>query len=121
VCNSTPGGAPPRLQHGAPGRASLLLALGVSLAPGARLTLFLRHKSGVVYLAAGVAARPRGGRVEVHMPLDATLSLAELAGGRAEYSYAAEIKGLSLPSPSWFTRSTRRTVSTQWRRARRLR
>jgi hypothetical protein len=31
------------------------------------------------------------------MPRDATLSLAELAGGRAEYSYAAKIKGLSLP------------------------
>jgi hypothetical protein len=78
--------------------ASLLIAAGASLEPGARLTLFLRHKSGVVYLAAGVAAGPRGGRVEVRMPRDAALSLAEPAGGRAEYSYAAEIKGLSLPT-----------------------
>ncbi|MFZ8811193.1 MAG: hypothetical protein ACO2PN_24195, partial [Pyrobaculum sp.] len=31
------------------------------------------------------------------MPRDAALSLAELAGGRAEYSYAAKIKGLNLP------------------------
>jgi hypothetical protein len=31
------------------------------------------------------------------MPRDAALSLAELAGGRAEYSYAAKIKDLSLP------------------------
>ncbi len=79
------------------GRASLLLALGASLEPGARLTLLLKHRSGVVYQVAGVAARPRRGYAEVRMPRDATLSLAELAGGRAEYSYAAKIKGLSLP------------------------
>ncbi len=78
--------------------ASLLVAAGASLAPGAHLTLLLKHKSGVVYQVAGVAARPRGGRVEVRMPRDAALSLAELAGGRAEYSYAAKIKGLSLPT-----------------------
>jgi len=78
-------------------RTSLLLALGTSLEPAARLTLLLRHRSGVVYLTAGVAASSRGGRVEVRMPRDAALSLAELAGGRAEHSYVAKIKGLSLP------------------------
>jgi hypothetical protein len=41
--------------------ASLLVAAGASLAPGARLTLLLKHNSGVVYQVAGVAARPRGG------------------------------------------------------------
>jgi hypothetical protein len=62
-------------------RASLLIATGASLAPGARLTLLLKQRSGVVYLAAGVAAKPRRGYAEVRMPLDAALSLAELAGG----------------------------------------
>jgi hypothetical protein len=80
--------------------ASLLIAAGASLAPGARLTLFLRHKSGVVYLAAGVAAKPRRDYVEVRVPLDAGLSLAELAGKRGGplYDYAVKIKGLSLPT-----------------------
>ncbi|MFZ8810620.1 MAG: hypothetical protein ACO2PN_21245, partial [Pyrobaculum sp.] len=75
----------------------MLIAAGVQPASGERLVLLLRHKSGVVYLAAGVAAKPRRGYAEVRMPRDAALSLAELAGGRAEYSYAAKIKGLSLP------------------------
>jgi hypothetical protein len=80
--------------------ASLLIAAGVSLAPGARLTLFLRHKSGVVYQAAAVAAKPQRGYAEVRMPLDAGLSLAELAGKRGGplYDYAVKIKGLSLPA-----------------------
>ncbi len=60
--------------------ASLLVAAGASLAPDARLTLFLRHKSGVVHLAAGVAAKPRRDYAEVRMPRDAGLSLAEPAG-----------------------------------------
>jgi hypothetical protein len=80
--------------------ASLLIAAGDSLAPGARLTLLLKQRSGVVYLAAGVAAKPRRGYAEVHMPRDAGLSLAELAGrvGGPLYDYAVKIKGLSLPT-----------------------
>jgi len=82
-------------------QASLLIAAGVQPASGERLVLLLRHKSGVVYLAAGVAAKPRRGYAEVRMPRDAGLSLAELAGrggGGPLYDYAVKIKGLSLPT-----------------------
>jgi hypothetical protein len=45
-----------------------------------------------------VVGRASAGRVEVRMPLDAGLSLAELAGRRAEslHDYAVKIKGLKL-------------------------
>ncbi len=77
----------------------LLLAAGVPLTPGARLALMFRHKDGAVYQAVGVVGRASAGRVEVRMPLDAGLSLAELAGRRAEslHDYAVKIKGLRLP------------------------
>jgi hypothetical protein len=78
----------------------LLLAAGVPLTPGARLALMFRHKDCAVYQAAGVVARPRRGYVEVRLPKDAGLTLAELAGrrGGSLYDYAVKIKGLCLPT-----------------------
>jgi len=76
----------------------LLLAAGVPLTPGARLALMFRHKDCAVYQAVGVVGKASAGRVEMRMPLDAGLSLAELAGrwGGSLYDYAVKIKGLSL-------------------------
>ena len=83
-----------------PHAMSLLLVAGVSLTPGVRLALLLRHRDGAVYQAAGVVGRGSAGRVEVRVPRDAALSLAELAGrwGGPLYDYAVKIKGLSLPT-----------------------
>jgi len=77
----------------------LRLATGVPLAPGARLALMFRHKDCAVYQAVGVVGRASAGRVEVCMPLDAGLSLAEFASRRAVslHDYAVKIKGLRLP------------------------
>ncbi len=78
----------------------LLLAAGVPLTPGARLALMFRHKDGAVHQAVGVVGRPSPSGVKVRMPLDASLSLAELACKRGGplYDYAVKIKGLSLPT-----------------------
>jgi hypothetical protein len=78
----------------------LLLAAGVPLTPGARLALMFRHKDCAVHQAVGVVGRASPGRVKVRMPLDAGLSLAELAGkrGGSLYDYAVKIKELSLPT-----------------------
>jgi hypothetical protein len=78
----------------------LLLVAGVPLTPGARLALMFRHKDCAVYQAVGVVGRVSPGGVKVRMPLDASLSLAELAGKRGGplYDYAVKIKGLSLPT-----------------------
>jgi hypothetical protein len=78
----------------------LLLAAGVPLTPGARLALMFRHKDCAVHQAVGVVSRSSPGRVKVRMPLDASLSLAELAGkrGGSLYDYAVKIKELSLPT-----------------------
>jgi hypothetical protein len=81
-----------------------LITTGVPLALGARLTLLFRHRDGAVYQAVGtvskMATRKSSSYVEVRIPWDAGLSLAELAGRRAEralYDYAAKIKGIEPP------------------------
>jgi hypothetical protein len=78
----------------------LLLAAGVPLTPSARSALMFRHKDCAVYQTVGVAGKASPGGVKVRMPLDASLSLAELAGKRGGplYDYAVKIKGLSLPT-----------------------
>lgn len=78
----------------------LLLAAGVPLTPGARSALMFRHKDCAVYQAVSVVGRASPGGVKVRMPLDAVLSLAELAGSRGGslYDYAVKIKGPSLPT-----------------------
>jgi hypothetical protein len=91
----------------------LLLAAGVPLTPGACLALMFRHKDGAVYQAVGVVGRASPGGVKVRMPLDAGLSLAELASkrGGSLYDYAVKIKGLSLPTAELVLRGVRAVQS----------
>jgi hypothetical protein len=75
-----------------------------ALEPRWHVVLLLRHPSGTVIQVPGRVSRRRGaGAVEIHIPLDAALTLASWMGAKVEgntaiYGYAAQIKEVKPPT-----------------------